>query len=309
MCILAVIKHNQPLLSEKMLRKCWNLNPDGAGVMYTDQSDPSRIVVRKGFMEYKDLLDFWRGYRNEHDNTREHGFTVIHFRIGTSGGKRPEMTHPFVLYNDEMDTTQAIAHNGIIHGLGRADASDTAVFAERIRQTTKSVEWVDCLFTRMMVEEYIGSYNKLVVLTGDKVTIFNPESGELDPRTGIWWSNAGWRSRDPGVCDPRKWANRSSASTMIRHAWSLDDEPFTPPKPAGKPAEVMSEGTITIEEGEEANYYNATKHAPLKIDVGTPPHHRPGETWRYHMKWECWICTHGQRKGAIALPRQEYIHD
>ena len=307
MCIIAVISHKQPLLSERMLKKCWNLNPDGAGVMYTDQTNPSKIHVHKGFMDYKSLAKFWKGYRATHDDTRTSGFTVIHFRIGTSGGKTPAMTHPFILYNDNEDTTQALAHNGMIQIQTRVDASDTAVFCEKIRDFTKSVEWVDCDFTRLMVEEFIGDYNKLVVLTGDKCHIFNPQSGDIDPRTGIWWSNAGWRSRDPGTCDPRQW--RTNKPYKGVDDW--EDYYLAPPVTKAvppKPAQVM-DGTLTDVDEDCEDYYDAIKHTAMAFKVGTPPLHRPNEVWRFHMKWECWICTEGERKGAIAMPHEEYICD
>lgn len=271
MCIIAVISNKQQLLSEKMIRKCWDSNPDGAGFMYTDQEEPWKIVVRKGFMNLQDLLDAWKEYKLK---PRTVGYTVIHFRIGTSGGKTASMTHPFITYNDDVDTTQAIAHNGIIDiPHDRAVRSDTAQFAEMIREMTRSVDWVQCDFTRRMVELFVGEWNKIVVLTGDRVDIMNEESGELD-NMGRWWSNGGWRARKSrlkNVCDPRLWGKDDHVTDDVEDE---DDDPRVIKPPAY---------------------------------AGDPPVHDKGEKWEWDSVWDCWVCTQGKREGAIAMPSGKYF--
>lgn len=65
---------------------------------------------------------------------------VFHARIATSGGTRPEMTHPFVCSNDIEEVgilkgyveKPVLAHNGVFPKLGNAKYSDTFEFAHQI---------------------------------------------------------------------------------------------------------------------------------------------------------------------------------
>ena len=96
-------------VSEKEIRQAWEGNSDGAGMAWR-QGD-GKIRVEKGFMKLK---EFERAY--EQINVFPH---VLHFRIGTSGDKCPELTHPFPCDGHtknslEFTADEVLFHNGIV---------------------------------------------------------------------------------------------------------------------------------------------------------------------------------------------------
>ena len=132
MCVICVKKKGvrMPTLSE--IRSMWERNPDGAGFMYARDG---QIHIEKGFMKLDDLI----AALNLAGITSRDPL-VLHFRIATQGGIRPEMCHPFPVSKDQADLTAlkidakiGIAHNGIIQRctFDRSESSDTALFIAR----------------------------------------------------------------------------------------------------------------------------------------------------------------------------------
>jgi len=110
MCIIAIC--NDRPLTRKECKRCWNSNPDGAGVAWIDKK-----VVRwkKGFMTLGDL-EKW--YFELTPPPLPH---IVHFRSATAGDIIPELTHPFVM--DVVKSTTkgktkkgVLFHNGVIAG-------------------------------------------------------------------------------------------------------------------------------------------------------------------------------------------------
>ena len=54
MCILVIKPKGKEMPSKKILRNCWENNPDGAGMMYVKDG---HVVIDKGYMEFS---DFWK---------------------------------------------------------------------------------------------------------------------------------------------------------------------------------------------------------------------------------------------------------
>lgn len=117
MCVIVSKDKGVELPSKKLLRACWDRNPDGAGIMFNNEK--GKVEVHKGFMDFKSLWDFLEvlGRRLDIKNTA----VVIHFRIGTSGKNDAPTCHPYPLSNkvDKLRCTDftseiAVAHNGII---------------------------------------------------------------------------------------------------------------------------------------------------------------------------------------------------
>jgi predicted glutamine amidotransferase len=112
--------------SKKILRNCWENNPDGAGMMYVKDG---HVVIDKGYMEFS---DFWKAFRAL--KLTKNDIIVFHFRWATAGTIEPGNCHPFPLSDDVSDLKAldvlcpvAVAHNGMI-GNGENDLSDTMVF-------------------------------------------------------------------------------------------------------------------------------------------------------------------------------------
>lgn len=125
MCIIAAIRSGGSLPSTDTLATMWASNPDGAGVMW---ADGGRVYGVKGLMSLQAL-------QATLERVPAGAATVIHCRIATSGGIRPEMCHPWPVTRDPSrllattwDGHWGIAHNGILPGLGSRGLSDTGEY-------------------------------------------------------------------------------------------------------------------------------------------------------------------------------------
>ena len=109
------------------LRTMWNVNSDGAGFMYVEKG---AVRIEKGFMKYKNFIKALEKVGARLDLTATP--VVMHFRITTHGGTRPENTHPFPITESlgalkklKSTTDVGVAHNGIIPITPRKGISDT----------------------------------------------------------------------------------------------------------------------------------------------------------------------------------------
>lgn len=115
MCVIAYKPDGVKFPTKSTLKTCYNNNPDGAGFMY---ADGERVHICKGFMTFN---SFWRALRGARKRTGDKIPYVLHFRISTQAGTRPDCTHPFPLSKNMDDLRQlntfarfGVAHNGII---------------------------------------------------------------------------------------------------------------------------------------------------------------------------------------------------
>ena len=127
MCIIAIKSRGIDLPSEEILQNMWRVNSDGAGFMYAKDGV---VHIEKGFMTYE------RFYSAIRKLDEEYGLKslplIMHFRITTHGGTKPENTHPFpitdsigVLKTIKVTAKLGVAHNGIINIRPRDGISDT----------------------------------------------------------------------------------------------------------------------------------------------------------------------------------------
>lgn len=115
MCIAIYKPSEMAFPPKKTLKICFNNNPDGAGFMY---SDGDGVNIYKGFTTFS---SFWRTLQKARDCVGNAPAFVLHFRISTQAGTRPDCTHPFPL-SPKMDDLRklctrakiGVAHNGII---------------------------------------------------------------------------------------------------------------------------------------------------------------------------------------------------
>lgn len=168
------------------------LNPDGHGyAVVTAQG----IVVGKSF-DFEESLESFTRLRNEHPA----GPALFHSRFRTHGKTSRANIHPFIV-NGRPNTV--LAHNGILPSSvqpGRRQAkSDTRIFAEDCLGKSIPARFDDAA-TRRSLEHWLGSFNKVVVLTVDpqyaeQSYLFNESAGIWDD--GIWYSNSDFRSEVP----------------------------------------------------------------------------------------------------------------
>lgn len=137
MCVIIYKDAGKDVPSRKLLKRCWDANPHGAGIAI---SLKDMVFFTRGLMSFDDLLKELLEL-DERFNLREHRL-LIHLRYGTSGGIRPEMTHPFPVEGEELTSLKGwakvvLAHNGIIKGWETEEKSDTYTLTEWIRSLRK----------------------------------------------------------------------------------------------------------------------------------------------------------------------------
>lgn len=165
MCIAIVKPVGAKIPDKELLKRCWNNNPDGGGLMYNDGKD---VVIHKGFTKFK---GFWKYLKhlNNQVNLRDKDL-VIHFRIATSGGVTREATHPFPVTTslEEMKKLDNIceygfAHNGVISGYGSKDFSDTMEYNASIIANIHDLENSEDLINNLAYD----NASRFAILTKD----------------------------------------------------------------------------------------------------------------------------------------------
>lgn len=132
MCIIIAKNPGVNLPSKKVLKSCFNSNPDGAGIMY---NQGGKVNIAKGFMDFKSFWQFHQDRKFDRSTA-----IVYHFRIATAGGTSPENCHPFPISDNEELLKKlsiegediALCHNGIIPINTPKHLSDTQVFIKDI---------------------------------------------------------------------------------------------------------------------------------------------------------------------------------
>lgn len=170
-------------------------NSQGIGFAFKKNG---RLYLHKGFgsNQVEDLLK----EIESHALTKEDEL-LFHARIATSGGTRPEMTHPFVCSNDIEEVgflkgyvdKPVLAHNGVFSRLGNSKYSDTFEFAHLILGDPAALNLLklDQEAFSTSVKEILGS-NKVVVMFPDKDE--TKVLGDFLTVDGCKFSNSGYRS-------------------------------------------------------------------------------------------------------------------
>lgn len=115
MCVIVYKPKDKKFPDYEELKSCWERNKDGAGYMFPYHNS---VVIRKGFMKF---ADFIISLCEDVKMTGSDIPYVMHFRITTQGGVKPELTHPYPL-SQNMDDLKllnskariGVAHNGVI---------------------------------------------------------------------------------------------------------------------------------------------------------------------------------------------------
>ena len=188
MCVIVAKPSGIKLPTKESIEDMWYTNPDGAGFMYAKDGT---VFIRKGFMHLQDYLDALDRLAEKNDLTKLP--MVMHFRIATHGGTKPENCHPFpvsdsvgVLTKLDSKTKLGVAHNGIIPITPRKDISDTMEYI--LTQLAPLHRAVPNFYTNkdLMEMVYNAVHSKLAFLT-DKGEIFTV--GDFHEKDGILYSN------------------------------------------------------------------------------------------------------------------------
>ena len=178
MCVMLIQKIDSPKINKGDFDSYANENPDGFGLSYVDDKD--KLIINKTMS----AQEFWEMYNFVYNGWNKTSPILTHFRLGTSGGKKVEMCHPFRV-NDDI----CVAHNGVINiGHNRETVSDTYQFTESILKDCAATLFNNET-TKKLIESNIGSYNKLIMLNSKKeINIYNEDEGTWINDNSTWIS-------------------------------------------------------------------------------------------------------------------------
>ena len=188
MCVIASKPAGIEMPKDEYIRNMFENNSDGAGLMYAVRN---KVHIEKGFMDLTSFkiklaeLDAAYGLKNLP--------LVMHFRITTHGGTKPENCHPFPITDSEAllkkricTTDVGVAHNGIIDIVPRKGISDTMEYI--ISQLAPLKKAVPNFYKNKWLVKMI--YNaidsKMVIMDGKGDMTYIGEFKECD---GIKYSN------------------------------------------------------------------------------------------------------------------------
>jgi hypothetical protein len=178
MC-LAIYAPEGSRVSHGLVKRAWNNNPDGAGIMFLDETG---LRIEKFLYYEKDLWEFYKSLLIEDVQDRD---VVMHFRFATHGCADEVNCHPV-----EVLPGVGMVHNGIIHIDQKKEdpRSDTRAFAE---------EYLSKLPPDFMLHPGILHLIGYAIGKGSKLIFMNASGlvrivneGEGFWRDGIWYSNS-----------------------------------------------------------------------------------------------------------------------
>jgi len=190
MCIIIFKNRSANLPTKKVLKTCFENNPDGAGYMV---QTGKQVIINKGFMKFS---DFYAEFKADKAITKNCNL-VLHFRIATGGLVNSANCHPFPvsnriddLKNLNIKTDKAIAHNGVLSEFNDINKvlSDTQIF-------TKDILYF--LMLENLKPNLIEALRNLTI--GSRLCIFNQGNFLLlgnwitDKKTGLQFSNSGYK--------------------------------------------------------------------------------------------------------------------
>lgn len=188
MCIIVAKAKGIKMPDGKTLLRCFEHNPDGAGIMWAENDI---VNIRKGFMSYKEFDGFLSNLSNRLNLTDT--ALVMHFRITTHGNTTPQNCHPFPISKKIKDLKQTaittdigVAHNGIIPVKCIPKLSDTQTYIVKRLSAVKRVrsDFYSNPHIMKTIEDEIHS--KMCFLT-DKEEIYT--IGQFVEENGVLYSN------------------------------------------------------------------------------------------------------------------------
>ena len=184
MCIAIYNPITAEELPKYTLETCRENNSDGMGLAWAYDGK---------LYTYKTMENF-EAFYNVYKAVRKIGVDIaLHFRIATHGSVTVERCHPFMV--GEAEGGLAVIHNGIIGSTTPAKddvRSDTEIFCQEVLSHLPAGELVRNFYLVEMLEDFIGTYNKVIVLhsSGESV-ILNRQQGETVGDN--WFSNDSYK--------------------------------------------------------------------------------------------------------------------
>jgi hypothetical protein len=213
MCIIAICEKRK--LTDEEFSACWESNGHGMGYAYWDGE---KVISAKGFMEQNEAKAAYNVLPVPH---------VVHFRIASSGGICPELTHPFLctanskLFKKYSGTDLVLFHNGTLtdwHSLLMNSIFQTKVIPSGAMSDSRAMAMAVSVLGPRLLQMY--SSQKWVVVSKDGAEKVGPWV-ESDT---VFFSNRGFEPRRPEPIAKwyssdtleLPWASRNSAYTGNR---------------------------------------------------------------------------------------------
>lgn len=197
MCIIAYKPAAAAFPPKSTLKQCFINNPDGGGFMFAADG---RVHIIKGLMTFNAFSKALTKTRKRYGDNIPY---VLHFRISTQAGTRPDCTHPFPLSTNmdhlrklENKTKIGIAHNGIISLTSTTGYYKTITYSDTMKFITdyltliiKSKDYYKDKKTLLLIERLAES--RLAILDDLGHCELIGEGWQVDG--GIYYSNATYK--------------------------------------------------------------------------------------------------------------------
>lgn len=210
MCIIAAKPAGVDMPSIDKIENMWNRNSDGSGIMF---AAGNKVHIEKGFMSYMSFIARLNELEMKYNLKKLP--VVMHFRITTHGGTKPENCHPFPISDSigmlkklNLTTQVGVAHNGIINIVPRKGISDTMEYiASQLAPLAKAVpNFYKNKNLMQMISNAIDSKMAFLTSGGKIYTI-----GDFVEEGGIMYSNRSyektksWRDYTWGCYEKDDW--------------------------------------------------------------------------------------------------------
>jgi glutamine amidotransferase len=186
MCCAIFIPQGSKLPKEH-LEQAFKNNSEGGGFAYIENGE---VKIQKGFFKFEEMWDAFNAVQQTNNAAK-----LCHVRKKSYGKIDAENCHPF-----QIDAQHAISHNGTVWEFSVANASysDTSAFTLNILKPlfAEYPEFYKTKYGRWLIEEAIGSLNKMIILdaNGD-YRIFNESEGHWNG--AVWYSNKSYEPPPP----------------------------------------------------------------------------------------------------------------
>lgn len=191
MCVICVKNKGVVFPEEKVLKRCWDNNPDMAGFMYVLDG---QVHIRKGYMTFE---DFKEALARARQKTGDDAPYVLHFRISTQGYDR-ECCQPFPL-SGKMNSLKkckskaniGVAHNGVLSltSDGGKDYSDTMKFiTDYLVNIIQGFDYYENQQTVRLIENLISGSRFSILDKFGHCSLFG-QGWIKDKSTGCFFSN------------------------------------------------------------------------------------------------------------------------
>lgn len=212
MCVIFLVDQTRP--TEEMVRKAWDANDDGGGLAWRETIKGKRVVKwKKGIEDVQEMVELAK--------TLPTPF-IMHFRIASVGGVRPQLTHPFPIEKTAPLSLKGntegyvLFHNGDWRGwseMGKQAAigSNTPIPTGKWSDT-RAMAWLCAIYGIGFME----------MLPEQRGIAFGPEDMEIFTGNGWTKVNNVWCSND--YFQTRVRAHRSHGTSS--HAATLPAEHY-----------------------------------------------------------------------------------